>query len=264
MNIGFIGLGNMARAIIGGILGKGLVSEGGITGYDSLASARNMAAEKYGIALAADNNDVVSRSDVVVLAVKPQVIESVINEIKDEASEDTLFISIAPGKSISWLEETFGKKVKIVRCMPNTPALVGEGMTGYCVNDAVSEEDRETAKDIIESFGRAEEVSEHLMAAVTSVSGSSPAYVFILIEAMADQAVADGMSRSQAYEFAAQAVLGSARMVLETGTHPAALKDMVCSPGGTTIEAVKVLEEAGFRAAIEEAMEACTQKALNM
>ncbi|MBO5551680.1 MAG: pyrroline-5-carboxylate reductase [Lachnospiraceae bacterium] len=262
--IGFIGLGNMAQAIIGGILSKGVISEGGVIGYDSAATARNTAAEKYGIALAVDNKDVVEQADTVILAVKPQVIETVIKEISPVASEETLFISIAPGKSIAWITESFGKKVRIIRCMPNTPALAGAGMTGFCLSDNVTAEDKERAIEILNSFGRAEEVPEHLMAAVTSVSGSAPAYVFILIEAMADQAVADGMNRKQAYEFAAQAVMGSAKLMLDTGKHPGELKDMVCSPAGTTIEAVKVLERSGFRAAVQDAMSACTEKAEKM
>ncbi|MCR5774535.1 MAG: pyrroline-5-carboxylate reductase [Lachnospiraceae bacterium] len=259
--IGIIGLGNMAQAIIGGILGEGMVSEGNILGYDRDAKVRNAIAEKYGIAIADNNGDVTSRSDIVILAVKPQVIGTVIEEISAKASPETLFISIAPGKSIEWLTSKFGKETKIVRCMPNTPALVRAGMTGYCVSRNVTEEEKNTALEIISSFGKAEEVPEHLMAAVTSVSGSSPAYVFIMIEAMADQAVADGMSRKQAYQFAAQAVFGSAKMMIDTGRHPAELKDMVCSPAGTTIEAVKVLERSGFRAAIQDAMSACTDRA---
>lgn len=261
MIIGFIGLGNMAKAIIGGILNNAIVSEGSVIGYDKLPAAKNAAIERYGIAMADSNTDVVKRADVVVLAVKPQVIGEVIEEIAPEVSADTIFISIAPGKSIDWLAGRFGREVKIVRCMPNTPALVGEGMTGYCVSKSVTAEDKQIAERILTSFGRAEEVKEELMAAVTSVSGSSPAYVFILIEAMADQAVADGMTRAQAYEFAAQAVLGSAKMVLDTGKHPGELKDMVCSPAGTTIEAVKELERGGFRAAVEDAMQACTERA---
>ena len=145
--------------------------------------------------------------------------------------------------------------------MPNTPALVGEGITAACYNDNVSRADLDKAVTILTSFGKCEVVPEHLMDVVTSVSGSSPAYVFMFIEAMADAAVADGMPRAQAYEFAAQAVLGSAKMVLETGKHPGELKDMVCSPGGTTIEAVRVLEEKGMRSAVFEAMKACTRKA---
>ena len=265
MTIGFIGLGNMAKAMIGGILGENIVSEGSILGYDSLPLARNQAAETYGIGIGSNNIDIAHKSDVLILAVKPQVIEDVIKEIAEHVGEEKLVISIAPGKSLELLQERFktgsGRKVRIVRCMPNTPALIGEGMTGYCVNEYVTDEDKSTAVSILSSFGKAEEVPEKLIPAVTSVSGSSPAYVFILIEAMADQAVADGMNRVQAYKFAAQAVLGSAKMVLETGKHPGELKDMVCSPAGTTIEAVKILEREGFRAAIEDAMEACTEKA---
>lgn len=261
MMIGVIGLGNMAQAIIGGILSRGLAGEGSIIGYDRSPAAMSRAGEKYGIATGDSNPDVAERADVLILAVKPQVIGSVIEEIAPYVSSDTIVISIAPGKSISWITEKFGRQVRLIRCMPNTPALVGEGMTGFCVSGNVTEEDKEKAKSILEAFSRAEEVPEELMAAVTSVSGSSPAYVFILIEAMADQAVADGMPRAQAYEFAAQAVLGSAKMVLETGRHPGELKDMVCSPAGTTIDAVKILEKNGFRAAVEEAMAACTEKA---
>lgn len=259
--IGFIGLGNMAQAIMGGILSNGVASEGDIIGYDPAISARNIVAEKYSIAMADSNQSVAEQADIVILAVKPQVLQKVIEEIATSASADTLFISIAPGKSIEWITKLFGREVKIIRCMPNTPALVGAGMTGYCVSDKVTDEEKKTALSILDSIGRTQEVPEHLMAAVTSVSGSSPAYVYILIEAMADQAVADGMTRVQAYEFAAQAVMGSAKMVLDTSKHPAELKDMVCSPGGTTIEAVKVLEREGFRAAIQDAMEACTIKA---
>ena len=169
--------------------------------------------------------------------------------------------SIAPGKTLKWLEELFEKPVKLVRCMPNTPALVGEGMTGMCANERLTEEEKKEICRILEGCGKVEQVDEGLMDVVVSVSGSSPAYVFLFIEAMADAAVADGMPRAQAYQMAAQAVLGSAKMVLETGKHPGELKDMVCSPGGTTIEAVRVLEEKGMRSAVIEAMKACTEKA---
>ena len=145
--------------------------------------------------------------------------------------------------------------------MPNTPALVGAGITGVCKNDLVSDAEFTYVLSLLGSFGLAEAVPEALMDAVVSVSGSSPAYVFMFIEAMADAAVADGMPRAQAYKFAAQAVMGSAKMVLDTGKHPGELKDMVCSPAGTTIEAVRVLEEKGFRSSVMEAMKACTAKA---
>jgi pyrroline-5-carboxylate reductase len=145
--------------------------------------------------------------------------------------------------------------------MPNTPALVLEGCTGVCAGEHVTQEELEQVLVLLRAFGTAEVIPERIMDAVIGVSGSSPAYVFLFIEAMADGAVAAGMPRAQAYRFAAQAVLGSAKMVLETGMHPGALKDMVCSPGGTTIEAVKVLEEKGLRAAVMDAMEACVEKA---
>ena len=144
--------------------------------------------------------------------------------------------------------------------MPNTPALVGEGMTGVCANDLVTEEELQLVLTLLKSFGRAEVVPEYLMDTVTGVSGSSPAYVFLFLEALADAAVAEGMPRKQAYEFAAQSVLGSAKMLLETGMHPGELKDMVCSPGGTTIEAVAVLERENLRSAVIDATRACTRK----
>ena len=161
-------------------------------------------------------------------------------------------------------ERQFGKEVKIVRVMPNTPALVGEGMSGLCCNEYVTEEEFDLVHKIFESFGKAEKITENLMDAVVGVSGSGPAYVYMFIEAMADAAVAQGLPRKQAYKFAAKAVMGSAKMVLETGKHPGELKDMVCSPAGTTIEAVKVLEAAGFRSALMEAMEVCAEKSRNM
>ena len=168
-------------------------------------------------------------------------------------------VTIAPGKTLEWLKGQFGKEVKLVRTMPNTPAMVGEGMTAACPNELVTEEEKAYVLHILEAFGKVEIVPERLMDAVVSVSGSSPAYVFMLLEAMADAAVAAGMPRQQAYKFAAQAVYGSAKMVLDTGRHPGELKDMVCSPAGTTIEAVRVLEKNGFRSAVMEAMKACAE-----
>ena len=165
---------------------------------------------------------------------------------------------------MDYIETQFGRPLKLVRCMPNVPALVGEGITSVSRNERVSDEEMKQAMDLLSGMGKTSEIPERLIDAVVGVSGSSPAYVFLFIEAMADGAVAAGMPRSQADEFAAQAVLGSARMVLETGRHPGELKDMVCSPGGTTIQAVKVLEEKGFRAAVMDAMEACIEKSKNL
>ena len=178
--------------------------------------------------------------------------------------EDAIVVSIAAGQTMANIERLFGKNIRLARSMPNTPALVLEGAAGVCFNNAVGSEDKETAMDIFSSFGIAHEVSESMMDAVIGVSGSSPAYVFMFIEAMADAAVAEGMPRAQAYELAAQTVLGSAKMVLETGKHPGELKDMVCSPAGTTIEAVRVLEKEGFRSAVMEAVSACAKRAREM
>lgn len=209
----------------------------------------------------ADNCRVAESADVLVLAVKPVYMEEVIEEIADAVRPETIVVTLAPGKTLKWLDATFGRPTKLVRTMPNTPALVGEGMTALCPNEFVQPEELEQVARIFRSFGKAQVVSETMIDVVTGISGSSPAYVFLFIEAMADAAVAEGMPRAQAYEFASQAVLGSAKMVLETGKHPGELKDMVCSPGGTTIEGVRVLEEKGLRSAVFEATRACVKKA---
>ena len=257
MKLGFIGTGNMAGAIMGGIIKNQIFRPEEIIGADISPAGRERVKETYGINVTGDNREAAEKSEVLILSVKPQYYEEVIKEIRDLVTGKHVIISIAPGKTLAWLEEKFGKPVKIVRTMPNTPALVGEGMTGACANSYVKEVELAGVQAILSSFGKYEMVPESLMDVVVSVSGSSPAYVFMFIEAMADAAVADGMPRAQAYEFAAQAVLGSAKMVLETGKHPGELKDMVCSPGGTTIEAVRQLEKSGFRSSVIEAMKAC-------
>lgn len=261
MKIGFIGLGNMASAIIGGMLKQQVVAAQDVIGADKFAQAAQSAREKLGINICKDNKQVAGQADILFLAVKPNVLSTVLAEISEVLRKETIIISIVAGKSLAFIEEGLqSKECKVVRCMPNTPALVLEGCTGVCANANVTDEELDTALTYLRSFGRASVVAESLMDAVVGVSGSSPAYVFIFIEAMADAAVAAGMPRAQAYEFAAQAVLGSAKMVLESGKHPGELKDMVCSPGGTTIDAVKVLEEKGLRAAVMAAMEACIEK----
>lgn len=264
MKLGFIGLGNMASAIIGGILKEGIVSPQDIIGSAKTERTAAEKADKFGIETCTDNSRVARQADVLVLAVKPQFFPEVIGEIRDTLKEGTLVISVAAGKSIKYMEEQFGaseseRRIKLVRCMPNTPALVLAGCTGYCVNGQVSEAEKNLAEKLFSSFGKAIEVPERLMDTVGSVSGSSPAFVFMFIEALADGAVAEGMPRAQALKFAAQAVYGSAKLVLESGKHPGELKDMVCSPAGTTIEAVRVLEERGFRSSIFEAMKVCEE-----
>lgn len=258
--IGFIGNGNMGRAILGGILSNGITMATNIIVSDVNDDGLKLVNGKYGVNTTNDNCEVAAKSDILFLAVKPNVLYSVIDEIKDCIDEDTLVVSIVAGQPMKKITEAFNKNIKLVRVMPNTPALVGEGMAALTPNTGVSDEEKDTLLKIFNSFGRAEIVSEYIMDAVTAVSGSSPAYVFILIEAMADAAVMGGMPRSQAYTFAAQSVLGSAKMVLETGRHPGELKDMVCSPAGTTIDAVGVLEAEGLRSAVIKAMTACMEK----
>lgn len=259
MKLGFIGAGNMAKAMMGGILKNEIFKPEEVIASDMYAPGLEQTKANLGINVTTDNKEVAKNAEVIVLSVKPQFYSDVITEIKDYVSENQIIVTIAPGKTLEYLADAFEHPVKIVRTMPNTPALVGEGITGVCHNELVTKEELDYVCTILRGFGKAEVLSEKLMDVVVSVSGSSPAYVFMFIEALADGAVADGMPRAQAYQFAAQAVLGSAKMVLETGKHPGELKDMVCSPGGTTIEAVRVLEEKGFRSSVIEAMKACVK-----
>ena len=264
MKLGFIGCGNMASAIMGGILKNGLMEASDIIGADVFAPSREKVKDSLGIQIAENNRQVVEQAEAFVLSVKPQFYAEVIAEIKDLVREDQLVITLAPGKTLAWLESQFEKPVKIIRTMPNTPAMILEGMTAACPNAYVSDEELEYACTILRSFGEVEVVPEKMIDAVVAVSGRSPAYVYMMIEAMADAAVAEGMPRSQAYKFAAKAVMGSAKMVLKTGKHPGELKAMVCSPAGTTIEAVKVLEATGFRSSLMQAMEVCAEKSRSL
>ncbi len=264
MKLGFIGTGNMASAIMGGIIKNQIIPAEEIIGSDLSSAGRIRIKEQFGIHVTDSNREVVKKAEVIVLSVKPQFYANVIKEIREDVKDSQIIITIAPGKTLSWLSEQFGKAIKIVRTMPNTPAMVSAGMTAACPNEHLTKEETSYVCSLLESFSKVEIVPEHLMDVVVSVSGSSPAYVFMFIEAMADAAVSGGMSRAQAYEFAAQAVLGSAKMVLDTGKHPGELKDMVCSPAGTTIEAVRTLEERGFRSAVFEAMKVCEELSRSM
>jgi len=265
MKIGFIGLGNMATAMIGGMLQKKMVESGDVIGYDVSDFAREKIKTEFNITTMECNGKVAENADFLFLAVKPIFLEQVLKEIAPAIKPGTVIVSIVAGRNLQFIRTALGNNTcKIVRCMPNTPALVLEGCTGVCAGETVTEAELTQVLKLLESFGRASVVPERLMDAVVGVSGSAPAYVFMFIEAMADAAVREGMPRAQAYEFAAQAVQGSAKMVLETGKHPGELKDMVCSPGGTTIEAVKVLEEKGLRAAVMDAIEACIDKSKNL
>jgi len=262
--IGFIGCGNMSQAMIGGIVGAEIFQGGNILVSDLNEKSLEVVAARYGAATTTDNLEVARKSDILVVAVKPNLYGLVISEIKDVVKDDAIIVTIAAGKSLESTERSFGRDIKVVRVMPNTPALVGEGMSSISPNGLISEEELTGVVEIFESFGRTEVVDEKLMDVVTSVSGSAPAYVYMFIEAMADGAVLDGMPRDKAYKMAAQTVLGAAKMVVETGIHPGQLKDEVCSPGGTTIEAVATLEEKGLRNAVITAMRRCTEKSKEM
>ncbi len=259
MHIAFIGCGNMGGAMMQGIIDSRFCPASDITAADRSEELLKKRKKELKVNVTADNKEAASKADILFLSVKPQFYEEVINEIKDSVKKNAVIVTIAPGKTLSWTEEKFGRKLKIVRMMPNTPAMVKEGMIGMCHNDRVTEKEIKTIREICGGFAKTEVIPENLMDVVTAVSGSSPAYVFMFIEAMADAAVAGGMPRDKAYTFAAQAVLGSAKMVLETKKHPGELKDMVCSPAGTTIQAVRVLEEKGFRSAVIECMEKCLE-----
>lgn len=259
MKLGFIGCGNMAQAMITGILEQKVYEKEELIVSDPRQEQVATMKKKFGVEATTDNHKVAEEAEILVLSVKPQVYPAVIKEIKEDVRKKQLIVTIAAGVSMAKTERQFGQEVKIVRVMPNTPALVGEGMSGLCCNEYVKPEEFDRVLHIFESFGKAEKITENLMDAVVGVSGSSPAYVYMFIEAMADAAVQQGLPRAQAYTFAAQAVMGSAKMVLETGKHPGELKDAVCSPAGTTIEAVRVLEKKGMRSAVMEAVNAAAE-----
>ncbi len=256
----------MAFAIAGGVLASSLCDEKEIfvsdPNQEALKKFKNLgitAKESYAAAL---------KGDYIILAVKPFVLPSVLAELRDNYSKEIknkVFITIAAGVEIATIKEALGFDAKIIRVMPNTPAMALCGMSVIAAEHipATSEEFSD-AVNIFRAVGEIEILPEALLNSVIAVSGSSPAYVFMMIEAMADAAVRDGISRKSAYRLAAQSVMGAAKLMLETGKHPAELKDMVCSPKGTTIEAVKRLEECGFRSAIMAAMQACTEKADSM
>ena len=253
--IGFIGCGNMGSAMVGGLIKSGFQKK-----EDIIVSARTQASvdkikNSFDVFGTIDNKYVAKNSD---------MYKNVVEEVKEELTKDKLIITIAAGISISNMEEWLGSDAKVIRTMPNTPALVGEAMSGVCPNKNVSEEELKFALDMFSSFGECVELAEKDFHAFTGLCGSSPAYVFMFIEAMADGAVKMGIPRAKAYKMAAQSVLGSAKMVLDTGKHPGELKDMVCSPAGTTIEAVEVLESLGFRNAAMQAVIKCSEKSQNM
>lgn len=264
MLIGFVGMGNMAKAMIGGIINKKIAEPKDIKGSARTKETCEAVNKEYQIYTTQDNLEVASSVDMLVLAVKPQMFGEVLPPLKNAIRKETIVVSIAAGKTLADLGGYLGGECKLVRLMPNTPALVGEGITAVTPNENVSAEELDAVLKIVESFGSYEIIPEKSMDAFCALAGSSPAYVFMYMEALADAGVKAGLTRDQAYRAVAQSTLGSARLMLETGKHPGVLKDMVCSPGGTTIEAVQVLEECGFRSAIMDAAEACVAKSKSL
>lgn len=257
--IGVIGAGNMATAIVKGLLSR--VSPDHVTVSDRSAVQLEKLSG-FGVNTTEDNRQAAEGADVVILAVKPNVYPTVLEELKE--FPDKLYLTIAPGLSIAYIKSFFAIPVRVIRTMPNMPAQINRGMTVYTYEEPVSEEDAALGREILSCLGDCIYLEEKLLNASVAVNGSGPAYVFMMIEAMADAAVMEGIPRAAAYLLAAKTVEGSAAMAAETGTHPAQLKDMVCSPAGTTIEAVKVLEQKGFRAALMEAMKSCSDKSAAM
>lgn len=258
--IGFIGYGNMGHAMVNSVIRENLVPIEKIIVSKKEITQRTIARNTHKINIISDNIEVARQADILIIAVKPFIYEELLLEIKDVIKKEAIVISIAAGINLSFLKKNLNEGTKIVRAMPNTPALVGEGMTAFSLGCKLNDRDLADIEDIFDSFGMSQLIDEKLMDGVTSISASSPAYVYMMIEALADGGVREGIPRDLAYTFASQAVLGSAKMVLETGLHPGELKDKVCSPGGVTIEAVANLEKYGFRSAIIEAVKKCVDK----
>ncbi|MED4017567.1 pyrroline-5-carboxylate reductase [Sutcliffiella cohnii] len=259
--LAFIGCGKMAQAIIGGMIQSGIVDRKRIIASARTEETRQLVKKTFNIKIEGDNKQVAKNADILFLAVKPDVHKEVIDEIKDYVKKDVIVITIAAGITLSYLESGFHNEVRAIRVMPNTPSLVREGMSVIAPNRYVTTDELDLVVKLCETFGQAEVMNEGLMDAIPAISGSSPAYVYMFIEALADGAVKQGIPRDQAYKLGAQAVLGAAKMVLETGKHPGELKDQVCTPGGATIEAVLTLEKEGLHSAVLSAMDVCTEKA---
>ena len=256
---GFIGMGNMGNAMLNGLLKE--VPAHAIRFTDASEVVRVTVSEKTGVVSLPTNIELANSVKYIILAVKPQCYDEVIKNIRNVVTNEKVIISLAPGITTEEIQSKFDNEVRVVRCMPNTPALIGEGMTGVAYNSRLFDvEEIDTIAHFFNSFGKFRIVDEKLLNTVTCVSGSSPAYVYMFIEALADSAVKYGMSRNDAIEFAAMTVKGAADMVLSTGEHPAILKDRVCSPGGTTIAGVSALEKNGFRNAIISATDKCYEK----
>ena len=258
--VGFLGAGNMGEAMINGLLQARLVDAKAVWATDVRADRLEQLAGKYGIRTTASNSALVAESDVVILAVKPQIMGAVLKEIAGAVDEGTLLISIAAGVHTRTLRAHLGKPVRLIRVMPNTPALVLEGVTAIARAEGLDPGDLETAAELFGAIGRVVVLDEDALDAVTGLSGSGPAYVAVVIESLSDGGVKMGLDRATAMTLAVQTVLGSAKLIRETGMHPGQLKDMVSSPGGTTIAGISALEEGGVRSTFIRAVERATER----
>lgn len=262
--IAFVGAGNMGEALIRGMLASELVEPEQLWAGERRDAQRDKLREQYGINVIEDNRRAVSGASVVVLAVKPQILEQVIDQIRGDVVADALVISIAAGKDIAALEERLGEGARVVRSMPNVACIVGQGATAIAGGKHVQESDLLVARRIFDSVGMTVVLEEGLLDAVTGLSGSGPAYVFMFIEALADAGVKVGLSRWDAHALACQTVMGSAKLVIDSQEHPGRLKDMVCSPGGTAIAAVHTLEQGGLRTTLINAVEVATKRSAEL
>ena len=261
LNVGFIGTGKMATALARGLVTAGIVKPDQVLGSDVVEDARAAFGREVGARTTAFNPDVPKFASVFVLAVKPAQVPAVLKELRGHVSERHLLVSLAAGVPLASLEEGLETGARVVRVMPNTPALVGAAASAYALGRSATAEDGQLVEGLLGAVGLALQVPEPQLDAVTGLSGSGPAYVYLIIEALSDGGVAAGLPRDIAHKLAAQTVLGAARMALETGLHPGVLKDMVTSPGGTTIEGVHELEKAGVRGAMINAVRAAADKA---
>lgn len=259
-SIGFLGAGKMATALAKGFVQAGLVTPEQLIASDISEAARAAFAKETGAKSVASNADSVKFAQILILAVKPDQVAGALADIHEHMTEKHLLISIAAGVTLARLEAGLGKDARVIRVMPNTPALVGASATGFALGKSATAADADLAKKLFSAVGVAFQVKESLLDAVTGLSGSGPAYVYLFIESLSDGGVAAGLPREVATKLAAQTVLGAAKMVLETGQHPGALKDMVTSPGGTTIEGLHELEKGKLRGTVMSAVRAATEK----
>lgn len=258
--IGFIGAGQMATALAKGFVRAGLTRSELLVASDPSPEARERFAEATAGLTTADNAQVLAESETLFLAIKPQQIGRVLAEIRDAGPADRLIVSIAAGVRLATLADALGPTARLVRVMPNTPCLVGQGASAFCPGEAATAGDAQRVKELLEAVGVAYQVEEKLMDAVTGLSGSGPAFVYMMIEALSDGGVRMGLPRAVATALAAQTLVGAARVVLATGEHPGVLKDRVTSPGGTTIAGIQALEDRGMRGALIAAVVAATQR----